>query len=296
MRLRKLREADLADALTHAIDNQAPEQGVANAWTLRMSTRDLSRIRLELPAWQERLTATATHALGTRGLLTAGPVQLTVQEAPGRQRDRVTVLGQVRASGAEQATEPAGRPRLVGTHDGSVPQGSIAAAGVELAFYLPTGSAVVGSASDCDLRLPEGTSAERHLHLEVDEGRATLRVLPSASAVRLNGYPVRAADLHDSDRVDVGGVALVYKRDEVPDASGRAGSGGGPFATALASTSRALWVAVALLTVAAAVLGVAVVAASRSAATAAVLAGVAVLLGVVGLVMSLRHRVMQDVG
>jgi hypothetical protein len=82
------------------------------------------------------------------------------------------------------------------------------------AFHLGREVTTIGSAPDCDIRLPG--LADRHaevLHDEDDE----FVLVALEGAVRVHGAPAQRALLRNATRVELGRWTLVYAREEYAD-------------------------------------------------------------------------------
>jgi transcriptional regulator with AAA-type ATPase domain len=91
---------------------------------------------------------------------------------------------------------------------------------------------VVGSASDCDIRLPFGEVADHHARVERSDGVVRIESLSTKHPVLVNGESRRAADLEVLDEIRVGRVTLLLEDpvaasgDAAPRAIGRAAGNG----------------------------------------------------------------------
>lgn len=70
---------------------------------------------------------------------------------------------------------------------------------------------VVGSATDCDIVLPDASVVQRHAHLALEARGYVVRDLGGPAGTRVNGGPVGEAALQDGDRLELGEVELVFR-------------------------------------------------------------------------------------
>lgn len=75
-------------------------------------------------------------------------------------------------------------------------------------FVLPRDGAVVGSAEDCDLRLPEPTVSRRHAEVHAGEEAVEVRDLGSSNGTFLDGSPVRRCTAGPGAELGFGSVVL----------------------------------------------------------------------------------------
>lgn len=109
-------------------------------------------------------------------------------------------------------------PRLVVAQEGSLDEASGGAGARE--FPLRKAEALLGRSLEADVRLAHTGVSRRHAQLERIEGTWWLHDLGSTNGTRVNGRPVTDAELADGDRIEVGGVVLVYRDDRRPAGRG----------------------------------------------------------------------------
>jgi len=133
------------------------------------------------------------------------------------------VLARRQASRAGElpVVELPGRPRLVEVLGGTLVHGEQP---VVPERVLRPGLQVVGRSREADIRLTEETVSPRHAAVEADlEGRVVVRDLGALNGLSVDGVPVREAELHDGNRLQLGDAVLVYRVDPAADDGGRQG-------------------------------------------------------------------------
>jgi hypothetical protein len=127
----------------------------------------------------------------------------------------------VRADGAADQTTLLGRPRLVVVLGGTVVSGTEFAEGEMIELELDERVAVVGSAPDANLLLPADMAAPHHVEVRYREDGYHEAVAIGGAPLRVNGQPGIRGLLTDGARLELGEVAIVYRREFVArDASG----------------------------------------------------------------------------
>jgi hypothetical protein len=123
-----------------------------------------------------------------------------------------------------------GTPRLQLAAGGHVEGGTATAEGRVVELELDARRAVVGSAPDANLLLPDDAALPHHLEIVLSEesGMHLARALPGADLL-VNGQPQTTALLADGARLEIGSISLVYRRDINPReaAEGLGGREGG---------------------------------------------------------------------
>jgi len=84
-------------------------------------------------------------------------------------------------------------------------------------FRLSKGPAVIGSAPNCEIRVPEaaGVSAE-HARIWFRDSRPMLHHLASGCVTNINGESVTFASLSDGDGIAIGPYVFVYAAADDP--------------------------------------------------------------------------------
>lgn len=114
-----------------------------------------------------------------------------------------------------------GRPRLVVVLGGSVVSGTELADGQMIELELDERVAVLGSAPDANLLLPADMVAPHHVEVRYREDGYHEAVAIGGAPLRVNGQPGARGLLTDGARLELGEVAIVYRREFVGrDASG----------------------------------------------------------------------------
>lgn len=77
----------------------------------------------------------------------------------------------------------------------------------------PGREVVIGRSSECELRLPGGEASRRHAIVSWRGADAVVRDLGSTNGTRVNGAKVEdERALEPGDRIEIGGVAIIYCR------------------------------------------------------------------------------------
>lgn len=70
-------------------------------------------------------------------------------------------------------------------------------------------SAVIGRASDCDLRLDDNEISSRHAEIKFDKGILVIKDLNSMNGTLINGVPIHTLHyLQDGDQILIGRTEL----------------------------------------------------------------------------------------
>ncbi|HET6164498.1 MAG TPA: FHA domain-containing protein [Planctomycetota bacterium] len=67
---------------------------------------------------------------------------------------------------------------------------------------------LIGRSADCDLRIDSADVSRMHAAIVAKSGRHFLEDLGSSNGTQLNGRPVRNAELHNGDIVQIGDYSL----------------------------------------------------------------------------------------
>ena len=76
--------------------------------------------------------------------------------------------------------------------------------------YRVVHQAVLGRLPECEVTLVGASVSRRHARVQREGDRWTVADLGSTNGVRLNQQPIVAAELHDGDRIELGGVTLAF--------------------------------------------------------------------------------------
>ena len=249
---------EIAGALTRECDAQkvigARSTMVPNAFVVDLGDADSGRLTPYAEPLAAELAAMVREHAAEQRYTFAGPVTVRLAHDVGLDTGVFRVHAEVSTDGAVAGWEPvAHQPgvsaadprvsptplptagsalapareeladaRLVVVAHGSAPVDSPEARGLERAFTLTAAVTRIGRAHDVDLRLDD-TAVSRH-HTEIrrlPDGRSHLLVdLGSTNGTSVNGRRVQTAELHDSDRIEIGAATLVYRTG--PPADGRA--------------------------------------------------------------------------
>lgn len=71
-------------------------------------------------------------------------------------------------------------------------------------------AATLGRLPECDVTLDDPSVSRRHARMSERGGRWSIEDLDSTNGVKVNGRRVRTAELADGDRVELGGIRLVF--------------------------------------------------------------------------------------
>jgi hypothetical protein len=80
-------------------------------------------------------------------------------------------------------------------------------------FPLRHGTTVLGRGDEADIRLPDTGISRRHAQVSFDGDSAVISDLGSTNGTLVNGDQVREQVLRSGDRVQMGGVMLLYRAD-----------------------------------------------------------------------------------
>lgn len=237
------RLADLRRALLTEFDAGLPTglptsvdiELLPNSWTVLLASGDHTTLAAHLPAWGRTLADALRREQQGNHLPFAGAVAVGFEVgydlAPGRFRVRARRGGAPDGLSSEApAPLPGsplpGRPRLVLPVGGTTEWGTGAASGIERELVLPSGEFVLGRADDADIRVSEPSVSPRHLELSVGGEHDSVRVrdLGSVNGTLIDGVPVKHARLVDGNRLQLGDLTLVFRRDAGRD-EGRQGEG-----------------------------------------------------------------------
>ncbi len=82
------------------------------------------------------------------------------------------------------------------------------AAGTE--FVMESANVCIGRGTDADWTIEHDTLSKEHAALELVEGRIRIRDLGSTNGCKVNGSDVKAADLKNGDRLQLGECSLQF--------------------------------------------------------------------------------------
>jgi hypothetical protein len=129
------------------------------------------------------------------------------------------------ATGSDGVADVAGHPRLVVATDGHVMAGSSEAAGVQREFVLDRDVTTIGSGDDQDVQVAGLEPAHGEIRRDASDNDYVYTHVSDRGFSRVDGSRVRSSRLHHGDRLELGGVTLVFQRDEFAD-HGRLADGG----------------------------------------------------------------------
>lgn len=237
---------DVGRALIAEDEASGPTEG-RRVFDVTLHPDDLEGLQAHAGAICRRLaelvTDQRTERSGGRGAEVDVRLDSDPRLAPGVFRVHSSPDGLVRSSGGDDAVGshviagsdgatasgdagpgPAslpGRPRLVVVLGGSVVSGTEFAEGQMLELELDEHVAVIGSAPDANLLLPEGMAAPHHVEVRYREDGYHEAVAVGGAPLRVNGQPGARGLLTDGARLELGEIAIVYRRELVArDAGG----------------------------------------------------------------------------
>jgi hypothetical protein len=204
---------------------------VPNAWSVHLASRDSRKLAADVAHWSSVLGEELVEEHLRLGLVASGLVTVSFPTDPD------LPAGTFRVAGAVRHGEPAvvrrerlvpGRPRLTFAAGGTVPVGSLAAAGIDREVLLPAGRFVIGRDREADLRLHDASVSPRHVLLDVtpDGEKVRLTDLGSLNGTVVDGLPAVAVDLTDGNRIELGTTTLLFHRDQTDEDGGRQGGEG----------------------------------------------------------------------
>jgi hypothetical protein len=135
--------------------------------------------------------------------------------------------------------EGSGHPRLVVATDGHVMPGSAEAQGVQREFVLDRDLITIGSADGQDVQVAGLEPQHGEIRRDAGDNDYIYYHVSESGFSRVDGSRVHASSLHHGDRLELGGVTLVFQRDEFAD-HGRL-SGGGREGGAFRDHEGTLW-------------------------------------------------------
>ena len=222
---------DLGRALV-AEDKRAGASDGPRVFDVWLSPGDLEDLRAHAGSVSERLGELVSARRTERGA-PAGPVDVRLEAdralAPGAFRVEASAEGARSAGGAAvgshvfasegsegsgpSPTSLPGRPRLVVVLGGTVVNGTDVAGGDEVELELDEHVAVIGSAPDSNLLLPAGMVAPQHVEIRYRSDGYHEAVALGGAPLRVNGVAGEKGVLTDGARLEVGEVALHYRRE-----------------------------------------------------------------------------------
>jgi hypothetical protein len=129
------------------------------------------------------------------------------------------------ATGSDGVEDVAGHPRLVVATDGHAMAGSAEASGVQREFVLDKDVITIGSADGQDVQVAGLEPMHGEIRRDAVENDYIYRQVTDRGVSRVDGSGIRTSSLHHGDRLELGGVTLVFQRDEIAD-HGRLSKGG----------------------------------------------------------------------
>ena len=197
---------EIAKALERELDDRAAIVGqgrtlVPNAFRVELSETDAERLGSFSSVLGEELVTSAKEYAGEQHYRFMGPVTVefdTVDELDtGMFRVRSDVVPG--AVFEDPAADADSAPRLENPSDGT-------------SFALTAPLVVLGRGADADVRVEDAGVSRKHAELRrVDDGCHEITDLGSTNGTFVNGAQIARHRLEDGDRVELGGVVLIYR-------------------------------------------------------------------------------------
>lgn len=196
---------EIAKALERELDDRAAIVGqgrtlVPNAFRVELATSDAERLGSFSSVLAEELATSAKEYAGEQGYRFVGPVGVEFNTVDELDTGMFRVRSEV-VPGAVFATADAAptAPRLEDPEAGTT-------------FALTQPVVVLGRGADADVRVEDSGVSRKHAELRrVDEDAHEITDLDSTNGTFVNGARIARQRLVDGDRVELGGVALVYR-------------------------------------------------------------------------------------
>jgi hypothetical protein len=166
---------------------------VPNAYVVELGRSDADRLREYDEPLRKELAAMVSEAAQERGWSFVGPVEVEFHEVD----DLATGAFQVRSAAVA----------------GDIPQAVAQAAPQQARLEIGTrsvaltGVTVLGRGTEADVQLTDTGVSRRHAQIEGNR----LTDLGSTNGTKVNGTPVREAELADGDRVTLGSTEIVFR-------------------------------------------------------------------------------------
>lgn len=197
---------EIAKALERELDDRAAIVGagrtlVPNAFRVELSATDAERLGSFGDVLGKELATSATEYAGEQRYRFMGPVTVQFDTADeldtGMFRVRSDVVPGAPADGVDDHSEPPAHLEDAG-------------AGTHYALAAPV--VVIGRAADVDLQVDDNAVSRRHAELRrVDGDCYEITDLGSTNGTFVNGAQIARHRLTDGDRVELGGVVLIYR-------------------------------------------------------------------------------------
>lgn len=197
-----------------------------NVFRVRLSPGDFSRLASIAPHLSEDLEQHIARVAHRQGYALVGPASVTWDAAEGAGAGTFSVEAafapaeeeprrELRADGAETTVvyrRLGGPGRAAGGPEAGLPELTVAR-GPDAGRHFPLreGENRVGRAEDNDLVLSDSNVSRHHAAFVREKGRVWVRDASSRNGTRVNGEPVREAELSDGDEVQIGLDVLVYR-------------------------------------------------------------------------------------
>jgi hypothetical protein len=121
-----------------------------------------------------------------------------------------------------------GRPRFVLSRGEKADRESPRGRGMEEVYFLRSGTTIIGRGESADIRLSDPKVSREHARVVVEEPSIViLEDMGSTNGTLVNGVPFGRRQLDTGDRVEVGGVTLVYEADLEREEGGSSAGGQG---------------------------------------------------------------------
>jgi hypothetical protein len=230
-----LQPVELAKALQRYAANyqQVGVEGVfvPNVYRFTLSQDDVARFVGFSDSLAKELADVVRRTARDRGWQTKGPVRIELEAAPHVRVGTYELRGkaeaaQVAASRVSQAApvvgtgSPAGDAVMPTTRLPTSPREPssgmlhvLAGPNIGARFMLSTDT-TIGRLPECDVTLDDPSVSRRHARIWRAGDQWTVEDLGSTNGIRVNGEQVGQAELHNGDRLDLGGVRLTFSLGE----------------------------------------------------------------------------------
>ncbi len=195
---------------------------VPNVFTVTLHPKDYAQFADYREGLARQMEAWLAQVATDRNLSVVDRIQVSISEDAGAKRRQPVVVASISDARAQHHPRPADRPAPPAEATSVYrvePEGNRRSASLRAidgaqrgrTFIVPPGSTSVGRAPENDIVLDSPDVSRRHARIECTRAGIRVHDLNSTNGTRVNGEPVRIADLEERDELSFGGQRLVLE-------------------------------------------------------------------------------------
>jgi hypothetical protein len=180
---------------------------VPNDYVVELGPTDAGRLEEYDEPLRKELGDMVTEHAQEQGWSFVGPVTVRFETVD----DIGTGVFRVRSS-VVAGTPPAPAPSTDAVRTGVARLEIVEGPGVGAVVALAPPALVIGRSADAGLRLTDAGVSRRHAEIAVGEDSIEVVDLQSTNGTTVNGHRIDRVQLHDGDRIGVGGTVLLFRQ------------------------------------------------------------------------------------